>query len=129
MDILVGTSSEGATPDEKALLEDTLSRYGRFLSVPDAGVPGRILQSLDDCLADCVDVACYLVGPEKFMAAAARKIRAAGVPDHRILLSMELKTLCGIGMCGECACGDRLTCQWGTFMSYDYLEREAPELL
>jgi len=129
MDILVGTSSEGATADGKALLEDTLSRYGHFLSVPDAGVPGRILQSLDDYLTDCADVACYLVGPEKFMAAAARKIRAAGVPDQRILLSMELKTLCGIGMCGECACGDRLTCQWGTFMSYDYLSREAPELL
>lgn len=129
MDILVGTSSEGATADGKALLEDTLRRYGRVLSVPDAGVPGRILQSLDACLTDCKDLACYLVGPEKFMVAAASMIRAAGVPDQRILLSMELKTLCGIGMCGECACGDRLTCQWGTFISYDYLAREAPELL
>ena len=42
---------------------------------------------------------------------------------------MERMTLCGIGMCGECACGDRLTCRWGTFMRYDYLKQEASELL
>ena len=129
MEIYIGTSSEGTTSDHKALLEDSLSSYGKFVSVADNGVPGRVLGCLDEVLHAKDDLACYLVGPEKFMALAAQKIRAAGVPDTRIFLSMELKTLCGIGMCGECACGDRLTCQWGTFIPYDYLLREAPQLI
>jgi dihydroorotate dehydrogenase electron transfer subunit len=129
MEIYIGTSMEGTTSDHKALLEDTLCAYGKFVSVADNGIPGRVLGRLYEALNDTGDLACFLVGPEKFMALGAEKIRAAGVPDERILLSMELKTLCGIGMCGECACGDRLTCQWGTFIPYDYLLKEAPELI
>ena len=54
---------------------------------------------------------------------------ARGIKKEHLSLSMERMTLCGIGMCGECACGDRLTCRWGTFMDWEYLEREAPSLI
>ena len=37
--------------------------------------------------------------------------------------------MCGIGMCGECVCGDRLACQYGTFFTYTYLLENAKELL
>jgi len=37
--------------------------------------------------------------------------------------------MCGIGMCGECLCGEKLTCAWGTFMSYSYIIQNEPELL
>ncbi len=126
MEILVGTSEAA---EGKALLQESLEAYGRFTCVADDGQPGRVLGSLDGLLDDVQDLSCYLVGPEKFMSIAARKMEMAGVPTHRIYLSMERMTLCGIGMCGECACGDRLTCQWGTFMRYDYLLAEAPSLL
>ncbi|MHC1692796.1 MAG: nitronate monooxygenase [Sphaerochaetaceae bacterium] len=129
MDIYVGTSTEGDTLDGKALLQTVLEPYGNFLSVADAGIPGRVLASLDRSLTVTDDLACYIVGPTPFMAAAAKKVLASGVPAQRIQLSMELNTLCGIGMCGDCACGNRLTCQWGTFVSYDYLKKEAPQLL
>lgn len=125
MTILVGTSE---TVDSKALLEDELSVYGKFSCVADEGKPGRVLDLLDS-LELVGDTACYLIGPELFMAIASRKLLDRGVAPDKLYLSMERTTLCGIGMCGECACGDRLTCRWGTFMQYDYLAREAPQLI
>jgi dihydroorotate dehydrogenase electron transfer subunit len=125
MTILIGTSEESGG---KALLEDTLSPYGPFSCIADEGRPGRVLDLLDE-IELAADQAAYLVGPEIFMAIAARKLLARGLAEENLYLSMERMTLCGIGMCGECACGDRLTCRWGTFMNYAYLAREAPELI
>ncbi|WP_321300740.1 alpha-hydroxy-acid oxidizing protein [uncultured Sphaerochaeta sp.] len=125
MSILVGTSE---SVEGKALLEEHLSSYGSFTCIADDGRPGRVLDLLDSLPLE-EEQACYLVGPEVFMAIACRKLLARGVKEHNLYLSMERTTLCGIGMCGECACGDRLTCRWGTFMQYDYLAKEAPELI
>ncbi|MBJ2356038.1 alpha-hydroxy-acid oxidizing protein [Sphaerochaeta sp. S2] len=125
MSILVGTSE---SVEGKALLEEHLSSYGSFTCIADDGRPGRVLDLLDSIPLE-EEQACYLVGPEVFMAIACRKLLARGVKEHNLYLSMERTTLCGIGMCGECACGDRLTCRWGTFMQYDYLAKEAPELI
>lgn len=125
MSILVGTSE---SVEGKALLEEDLSSYGSFTCIADDGRPGRVLDLLDSIPLD-EEQACYLVGPEVFMAIACRKLLARGIKEHNLYLSMERTTLCGIGMCGECACGDRLTCRWGTFMQYDYLAKEAPELI
>lgn len=125
MTILIGTSEDVAG---KALLEDELSAFGSFTCIADAGRPGRVLDLLDTIELDR-QTACYLVGPEIFMAIASRKLLGRNIAEENLYLSMERMTLCGIGMCGECACGDRLTCRWGTFMRYDYLKQEASELL
>ncbi|MDC7231422.1 MAG: alpha-hydroxy-acid oxidizing protein [Sphaerochaetaceae bacterium] len=125
MSILVGTSE---SVEGKALLEEHLSSYGSFTCIADDGRPGRVLDLLDSIPLE-EEQACYLVGPEVFMAIACRKLLARGIKEHNLYLSMERTTLCGIGMCGECACGDRLTCRWGTFMQYEYLAKEAPELI
>ncbi|MBI9095594.1 MAG: dihydroorotate dehydrogenase [Sphaerochaeta sp.] len=125
MSILVGTSE---TVTGKALLEDRLGAYASFTCIADDGKPGRVLELLDTIELD-TDQGCYLVGPEKFMEIAAKKLIARGIRKDLLYLSMEKMTLCGIGMCGECACGDRLTCRWGTFMQYDYLAENAPEMV
>ena len=125
MTILIGTSEEVSG---KALLEDELGAFGSFTCIADRGRPGRVLDLLDTIALD-PGMACYLVGPEIFMAIASRKLLGRGITEENLYLSMERMTLCGIGMCGECACGDRLTCRWGTFMRYDFLKREASELL
>lgn len=125
MTILVGTSESVIG---KALLEDRLGALCAFKCVADDGLPGRVLTLLDTIELD-PNQACYLVGPEKFMEIAAKKLIARGIREDLLYLSMEKLTLCGIGMCGECACGDRLTCRWGTFMQYDYLALHAPEMV
>ena len=71
----------------------------------------------------------YIVGPTPFLKRGAQILERKGILPCRIHLSLELMTMCGVGMCGECLCGDRLTCQWGTFVTYEYITKEAPDLL
>ena len=123
--MLVGTSVSVEGP---ALLEKELSPYGSFTCVADDGRPGRVLGLLDGQKFDG-DTAIYLIGPEIFMAIACKKLINQGAHEDLIELSMERMTRCGVGLCGECVCGHRLACQWGTFMDYPYLKEHAPELL
>ena len=123
--MLVGTSVSVSGP---ALLEKDLSRYGKFLCVADDGKPGRVLDLLDTVPFDG-KTAIYLVGPEIFMSIACKKLLQKGAREEMISLSMERMTRCGVGLCGECVCGHRLACQWGTFMDYTYLKANAPSLL
>ncbi len=128
MDILVGSVKDERDSDGLHILEKDLSKYGNYYSIADDGVPGRVIKALPALLKG-TSVAAYLVGPEKFMAIAAKVLKEAGLDPSLIYMSMERTTLCGIGMCGECVCGDRLTCQYGTFMTYEYLLNNAPELV
>ncbi|MFA5698509.1 MAG: dihydroorotate dehydrogenase [Sphaerochaeta sp.] len=125
LEILVGTSEVVEGPP---LLEEQLSVFGAFTCVADNGKPARVLDLLSDRVFT-EETAAYLVGPQIFMTLAARILLEQGVVEKNLFLSQELMTLCGIGMCGECVCGDRLTCQWGTFMEYTYLKENAPALL
>ncbi|MCF7934222.1 MAG: dihydroorotate dehydrogenase [Spirochaetia bacterium] len=115
--------------EEAPLLQQELSAYGTYIAVADDGIPGRVIDVMDEAITEVSDTAFYTIGPEPFMSRASQIMSEKGIPDTRIFLSMERPSLCGIGMCGECACGDRLTCQYGTFMQLDFLKEQAPELL
>ena len=39
------------------------------------------------------------------------------IPLSQIIVSLERPMRCGVGMCGECHCHGRLTCQYGTFVT------------
>lgn len=116
IEILVGTSS-----DNGGILKHKLSKYGKYHAVPDDGKPGRVLDYIKKLEND---TAVYIVGPEVFMKKAAEIVCNNGIPRNLIYISMEKTTRCGIGICGECSCGGHLTCQWGTFMSYEFLHKE-----
>lgn len=131
IDILVGTSvSSTVGCDGKALFEDYFREHaGSYTVVADDGKPGRVLDSIAEHTAGKKDLKAYLVGPEIFMALAARRLMDCGLDEDDIYLSLERSTLCGVGLCGECSCGGRLTCQWGTFQPYGFIRKNAPELL
>lgn len=122
MSFLVGTSVNG----KRGILEQELGQFGSYLCISDSGKPGRILDHLEDEIRSTPieDTAFYLIGPEIFMKIAASRIKDAGAQTDRILLSMEKSTMCGVGLCGECSCGGHLACQWGTFMTMEFLEKE-----
>jgi dihydroorotate dehydrogenase (NAD+) catalytic subunit len=125
LQILVGTSE---VSNKDALLEYALAPMGDFKCVCDNGVVARVLNEIDIIDID-KDINAYLVGPEIFMATAAKKLIDRGFNKENIYLSMEKSTRCGVGMCGECVCGEVLTCQSGTFLKYEYLEEFAPEVI
>ena len=126
MSFLVGTSVEG----NNGILDVELSKFGKYLCISDHGKPGRILDYLEDEIKEQTkdtsieDIAFYLIGPEVFMKIASAKLLAAGADPKKVLLSMERNSMCGIGLCGECSCGGHLACQWGTFMTLDFLQKE-----
>ena len=127
MSFLVGTSVEG----NNGILTEELSQFGRYLCISDHGKPGRILDYIEASIAEetadgtaIKGIAFYLIGPEVFMKIASGKLTDKGVDPDRILLSMERNSMCGVGLCGECSCGGKLACQWGTFMKLSFLQKE-----
>ena len=121
MSFLVGTSVDG----NKGILESALSRFGSYKAISDSGKPGRVLDYLPEEIESTgKDGVYYLIGPEIFMKIASSVLKNSGIESDRILLSMERNTMCGIGLCGECSCGGHLECQWGTFMTLSFLEKE-----
>ena len=121
MSFLVGTSVKG----DKGILDKELSGFGSYKATSDNGQPGRVLSLLPEEIEKTgIDGAYYIIGPEIFMKIASSILKDKGIPTERIMLSMERNTMCGIGLCGECSCGGHLECQWGTFMSLAFLEKE-----
>ena len=58
-------------------------------------------------------------GPEVMMRFTANALRAAGLCDNRIYVSMERNMKCGIGLCGHCQFGPSFVCKDGPVMRYD----------
>ena len=59
-----------------------------------------------------------VVGPPvvyKFVLAELLKL---GFPKHRILMSLERRMKCGIGLCGHCSVGYKYTCIHGPIFTY-----------
>lgn len=59
-----------------------------------------------------------MCGPEVMMRYAVRALRAKGVDEQRIYLSMERNMQCGIGLCGHCQLGPLFLCRDGPVFSY-----------
>lgn len=97
--------------------------------VPDDGVPARAIgfwrQRLErDEAAVQRDWALYTIGPPDFMRRAVETAEELGIKAEDIYLSAETATHCGVGLCGECECGGRLTCQEGTFFKKQFLDQQ-----
>jgi NAD(P)H-flavin reductase len=65
----------------------------------------------------------FVVGPEIMMRFTVRALRAAGVSDDRMYLSMERNMQCAVAMCGHCQLGPFLVCRDGPVFSYRQLAR------
>ncbi len=118
MDIRVGVPS--LEKGQKGLMQDELENFGRYTVIADDGKPGRVLDSITK--GDVAgDTAAYIVGPSVMMRKAAEMLSSYGLDRKRIMISLEKNTMCGIGLCGECVCGDKLTCKEGTFLPYSYI--------
>lgn len=118
MDIRVGVPSlkEG----QKGLMQDDLEKYGKYTVIADDGKPGRVLDSLKSEDVEG-DVAAYIVGPAIMMKKAAEILSSFSLDPDLIMISLEKNTMCGVGLCGECVCGEKLTCKEGTFLPYSYI--------
>jgi NAD(P)H-flavin reductase len=54
---------------------------------------------------------------------AIRQLRARGVPDERIFLSIERNMKCAVGLCGHCQFGPEFVCKDGPIFPLSKVER------
>jgi anaerobic sulfite reductase subunit B len=67
----------------------------------------------------------FVCGPEVMMHYTVQALQERGVPDERIMLSLERNMRCGVGLCGHCQLGPTLICRDGPI----YSQAEAGPLL
>jgi dihydroorotate dehydrogenase electron transfer subunit len=72
------------------------------------GHPGTALDAAATLAAGCDAI--YTCGPESMLRAVAEHARDLGVPCQ---VSVERVMRCGLGVCGQCHCGDQLVCTDG----------------
>ena len=79
-----------------------------------AGQQGRVTDALGPLLQSGGVDAVYTCGPEMMMVAVAKLAAAAGAGCE---VSVERYMKCGFGVCGQCACGDKISCIEGPVMA------------
>lgn len=65
-----------------------------------------------------VNTVAIVCGPGIMMKFASQCLASIGFNDSRILLSMERRMQCGMGMCGHCMCGQKRVCMDGPIFTY-----------
>ena len=78
------------------------------------------ITSADDAIA-------IVCGPPIMIKFTQPVLEKLGFPPERIILSLEMRMKCGIGMCGRCNIGDKYVCKDGPVFSLAQLKNLPPE--
>jgi sulfhydrogenase subunit gamma (sulfur reductase) len=73
------------------------------------------------------DAYAIVCGPPVMIKYTQPVLEELGFPPERIILSLEMRMKCGIGMCGRCNIGDQYVCKDGPVFSLAQLKRLPPE--
>jgi len=117
----------GITNKDEVVMREEIEKYAEYIPVVDEGVLGRVLHVMKEDLnsgklGNISDICFCNMGPLIMMKKAIEIQEEAGAKPKDILNSLETNTMCGIGLCSECTCGGKLTCQEGTFISKAFLD-------
>jgi anaerobic sulfite reductase subunit B len=116
----------GARTPGDLLYPDELGRWRASLAVGvtvDAAGPewegrvGVVPQLVGRAPFDAEKATAFVCGPEVMMYFTVEALRARGLPDERIMLSLERDMRCGVGLCGHCQLGPTLICRDGPIYS------------
>ncbi|MDE2580304.1 MAG: FAD/NAD(P)-binding protein [Rhodospirillales bacterium] len=78
-------------------------------------VPGLI----DKVAFDPKNTVALVCGPEVMIRFTVAGLRAAGVADDHVHVSMERNMKCAVGLCGHCQFGPDFVCKDGAVLAYD----------
>jgi sulfhydrogenase subunit gamma (sulfur reductase) len=73
------------------------------------------------------DTYALVCGPPIMIKFTQPVLEKLGFPPERIILSLEMRMKCGIGMCGRCNIGDQYVCKEGPVFSLAKLKTLPPE--
>ncbi|MCF7914905.1 MAG: dihydroorotate dehydrogenase [Spirochaetaceae bacterium] len=110
------------------LVPEGIEDHARLDIVPDDGLLARAVgfwqHTVEENAVPQADLAVYTIGPPDFMRRTVETALELGAEAHSIFISVETATHCGVGLCGECECGGKLTCQEGTFFTKQFLDEQ-----
>jgi len=118
------------TPDDIIYKDSLLDRAGTqklnidiLLAVdrPDQtwhGHVGVVTGLIPKALEPSPNTMAVICGPAVMMRSASEGLSAQGFSEDRILLSLERRMHCGIGMCGHCTIGVKQVCLDGPIFTY-----------
>jgi NAD(P)H-flavin reductase len=74
---------------------------------------GVVTELFEEVAIDPARTVVLMCGPEVMMRYAVRTLRARGVRDDRIYVSLERNMQCAVGWCGHCQLGPAFVCKDG----------------
>lgn len=86
------------------------------------GVVGPVTRLMND-EALPLEASYFVCGPEIMMRFVVRRLRARGVPDEQVWVSLERHMKCAAGFCGRCQLGPHFVCKDGPVFRYDTVSR------
>lgn len=106
------------TDDETVDLRMSVDR-----SHPDwKGHVGVVTTLFPDLEVNPAETVAVVVGPPIMFRFVIAELRLKGVPDDRIILSLERRMKCGVGKCGHCQINNKYVCVDGPVFSYHELK-------
>jgi NAD(P)H-flavin reductase len=89
------------------------------------GQVGVVTVPLDRALAgnNGAEVSAFVCGPEIMMRFSVMSLKAAGVSEDKIWISMERNMKCAIGFCGHCQFGGDFICRDGPVFRHDHVAK------
>lgn len=84
---------------------------------------GRVIEMFDEVQFDPARTIAMMCGPEGMMQAAVERLRARGVTEDLLFMSMERNMKCAVGHCGHCQYGGRFVCKDGPVFSYSQISQ------
>jgi len=89
------------------------------------GCIGLVTEHIDSAGVDVKDCTAYICGPHVMIQAAMRDLSLRGMPDSRIITTLEAHMKCGVGKCGHCYCGGKLICEDGPVFTFEEIKTSA----
>lgn len=92
---------------------------------PDAnwkGHVGVVTELFKETTLDPANTMAVVCGPVIMMKFATEHLANLGFSDNQILLSMERRMQCGMGMCGHCMIGQKQVCVDGPIFTYESIK-------
>ncbi len=79
---------------------------------------GRVTDLIHKEEIDLNNTIAYICGPEIMIKAVMKDLLELGIPDDRIITTLEAHMKCGVGKCGHCKRGNKFVCTDGPVFSY-----------
>ncbi len=87
------------------------------------GCTGLVTEHLGKARVDFKNCTAYICGPPIMIQATMRDLSLMGMPDDRIITTLEAHMKCGVGKCGHCYCGGKLICTDGPVFSLEEIKQ------